>query len=245
MVSLGIATLGAGALSTLGGIFGNKKQVSSAREQMAFQERMSNTEYQRSMKDMRTAGLNPMLAYQKGGASTPAGAQANIKNPLEGLNQTAANYVGAKVAKANIDNIQAQTDLNKANSALALERANSERVSQDNLRATTGLTTERTATQVNLTEQERIRIQQAMAQLGKTRMESIEAEARADSAILQGNIDRSEVGEFLSWLKRAKDLGLGLDTVMGILGRRKAGSKGFPQLPSKKNGFKPNYDVLE
>lgn len=53
----------------------NRDQAQVARD---FSERMSSTAYQRAVLDMKAAGINPMLAYAQGGASTPSGGGASV-----------------------------------------------------------------------------------------------------------------------------------------------------------------------
>lgn len=123
LISAGANVLG----NVVGGIFGASAQDSAnnanrdiANQQMQFQERMSNTAYQRSMEDMRAAGLNPMLAYMKGGASTPSGATTNIQasNPMSGLSSGISAGINTAMAaaqnEADLENKGANSALTKA-----------------------------------------------------------------------------------------------------------------------------------
>jgi len=62
----------------------NQASAQQAANQMDFQERMRSTQYQTAVEDMKRAGLNPMLAYQHGGAGTPSGAMGQVSTAKVG-----------------------------------------------------------------------------------------------------------------------------------------------------------------
>lgn len=117
----GIGSAFAGVLGYMGQMETNEMNMQLGRDQMAFQERMSSSAYQRAVADMRAAGLNPMLAYSQGGASSPMGSMPQVQNASAAGVAAAAAFAQVQAVKATTEKTTAETENVKADTRLKLE----------------------------------------------------------------------------------------------------------------------------
>jgi len=153
-----IASAGGSALSAgIGGALDVWGAKSAARDQFMYQKALYKKRYQWQVKDMKKAGLNPMLAFSQG-APVPGGVQAPDMGKIG--SRAVSAYQAAQLQKAEIANIGANT--NKAVAETGEVQARTA-----NLEADTALKSTTTAKTAQETKESVARVDQIAANIGE------------------------------------------------------------------------------
>lgn len=153
-------------------------------------EEMANTQHQRGARDMRQAGINPIMSVRQGGAqvgsaaaaSSGAGAGTSASSGIASSGQPGSNFAAAQVMEEQKQNLDADTAKKWAERSLASQHYNESQ-------ARTGLVNEQFKTQEHLTRQS-----EAQASI---------ASSSAKGAQLEGQIDETNYGAVMRYIDRA------------------------------------------
>lgn len=194
--AIGAAAIGAAVSSSL-----NSAEASKTRR---WAREMRSTAYQATMKDMKKAGLNPILVSRQGPSQAPQGAMAKI--PDMGATAAQATQAATKAykAKPEMDLMQAQAANQNAASGAAVTQSG-----------------------VNMAKTQELMSQEDLNRAATLRETASARELAAKASILEGQRpskvtskwEKGPYGTVLREIERVRDaVGLGPNTAQGVRG---------------------------
>ena len=188
------------AASLVGGMMSNKQSESNTAMSYENTRALRQTAYQDTVQDLKSAGLNPMMAYSNSATAATASPVAQNKNVMEGAMNSAAAWAQTQNMKQQNELLEAQTQKTLAEAAaIPTSVAKTEAETRSVEAMIPKITQEIANLKVqNMTEQERValtrsqnRLTQIQEDLAKGQINNIEAQTETQKVIT--NLKRLEV----------------------------------------------------
>jgi hypothetical protein len=173
-----------------GGLDTNADNAERADSSNAWSASQYATRYQTTVKDLKSAGLNPMLAYSQGAGTAPTAQQVQFQNPVSSASQSLSQYAGAEQSFASANQAQAAVKQIDATVDKIKEETKNIPVEGDRLRFTIQLLAEQAARTAQQTQSETI-TQKVLAQtVSKLKNETTLLDLDVEAAKLLDNLGR-------------------------------------------------------